>query len=301
MVLETIGLTKRYGEVVALDHLDLKIGAGEVVGLLGPNGAGKTTTVNLLLGVLSPTEGRILLFGQPAGRQRGELARRMNFASAYAGLPRNLTLRENLTIFADLYEVPRPHARIASVLDELDLTGLADRTVMQLSAGQRMRAVLAKALLSEPELLLLDEPTASLDPATAGRVRGFLSGLACRGVTLLWTSHNMQEVERHCTRVVFLHRGRVALDGPPRELARRSGRVVLRLRPKPASGTRLETVLNGRARSAEEGWLEVSAESDGEAAQIVARVQQQVGLDGLELRAPTLEDLFLSVARGGEP
>ena len=300
IVLETSGLTKRYGEVVALDHLDLRIRKGEVVGLLGPNGAGKTTTVNLLLGVLSPSEGRILLFGQPAGQERGALARRMNFASAYAGLPRNLTLRENLAIFADLYEVPRPRERIASVLAELELSELASQTVMQLSAGQRMRAVLAKALLSEPELLLLDEPTASLDPATADRVRGYLSGLARRGVTLLWTSHNMFEVERYCTRVVFLHRGRVVLDGPPRELARQSGRVVLRLRPRPGPVAALESVLNGRARTAEGGWLELSAESDSQAAEIVARVQQAVGLDGLELRSPTLEDLFLSLARGGK-
>src|SRR5437870_946208 len=147
-VLRTEKLTKRYGELVALDGLDLRIERGEVVGLLGPNGAGKTTTVNLVLGVLSASSGRVLLFGQDLQRHRTQLLRRINFASAYAGLPRNLTLRENLEIFADLYEVARPKERIGAVLGELELERLADRTIMELSAGQRMRAVLAKALLS---------------------------------------------------------------------------------------------------------------------------------------------------------
>jgi ABC-2 type transport system ATP-binding protein len=299
-VLETRGLTKRYGELTALDRLNLKIAPGEVVGLLGPNGAGKTTTINLLLGVLTPTAGQILLFGQQVGVQRGSLAKRMNFASAYAGLPRNLTLRENLAIFGDLYEVERPRERIAAVLEELELTALAERRIMQLSAGQRMRAVLAKALLSEPELLLLDEPTASLDPDTADRVREYLASLARRGVTLLWTSHNMLEVERYCSRVVFLNRGRVVLDGPPRELARRSGQVVVRLRPRAPLDERLRAALDERLK-ADDGWLELTARNEAEAAEVVSRLQQQIGLDGLELRAPTLEDLFLSLAREAAP
>jgi ABC-2 type transport system ATP-binding protein len=292
-------LTKRYGPIVALDDLNLSVAAGEVVGLLGPNGAGKTTTINLALGVLSPTSGRVLLFGRELSRHRGELLRRTNFASAYAGLPRNLTVRENLAIFADLYEVDDSARRIATVLAELDLEALADRQILRLSAGQRMRAVLAKALLSEPDLLLLDEPTASLDPDTADRVRDYLGDLARRGVTLLWTSHNMVEVERNCSRVVFLHGGRIVLDGPPRELARRSGQVVVRLRPAGPTPPELRDRLNGGLQAGPDGWLELTADNDAEAAGLVALVQNTSGVAGLELRQPTLEDLFVRLAREG--
>ena len=286
-VLEAIHLTKRYGSTLALDDLCLTINRGEVVGLLGPNGAGKTTTVNLLLGVLTPTSGEVRLFGQSLARHRSELLARVNFASAYAGLPRNLTLRENLRIFAELYAVDRPDVRIAEVLEQLELTELASRTVLGLSAGQRMRTVLAKALLSRPELLLLDEPTASLDPESAGRVRELLSGLPRQGVTLLWTSHNMAEVERACTRVVFLHRGRVFLDGPPRELARRAGEVLVRYRREDGAPADRE----------DDGWQTAAVPGEMEAAALIARLQHQGGLVGLEVRHPTLEDLFLRLAR----
>jgi ABC-2 type transport system ATP-binding protein len=300
LVLQTDSLTKRYGDVLALDRLDLAIQSGEVVGLLGPNGAGKTTTVNLILGVLSPSSGRVLLFGRELERHRSELLRRVNFASAYAGLPRNLTLRENLLIFADLYEVSEPEQRLKRVLGELELEALANRTVMQLSAGQRMRAVLAKALLSEPELLLLDEPTASLDPDTADRVREYLAELArVRRVTLLWASHNMAEVERHCSRVVFLHRGRVVLDGPPRELARRSGQVLVRFKALGPLSDEAAAALDGRLREDADGWFEATAEDDAEAAGLVACIHDSVGLVGLELRQPSLEDLFVRLAREG--
>ena len=286
-VLEAIHLTKRYGSTLALDDLCLTINRGEVVGLLGPNGAGKTTTVNLLLGVLTPTSGEVRLFGQSLARHRSELLARVNFASAYAGLPRNLTLRENLRIFAELYAVDRPDVRIAEVLEQLELTELASRTVLGLSAGQRMRTVLAKALLSRPELLLLDEPTASLDPESAERVRELLAGLPRQGVTLLWTSHNMAEVERACTRVVFLHRGRVFLDGPPRELARRAGEVLVRYRREDGAPADRE----------DDGWQTAAVPGEMEAAALIARLQHQGGLVGLEVRHPTLEDLFLRLAR----
>jgi ABC-2 type transport system ATP-binding protein len=298
-VLRAEHLTKHYGPVVALDDLNLSIAAGEVVGLLGPNGAGKTTTINLALGVLSPTAGQVLLFGRELARHRSELLRRTNFASAYAGLPKNLTLRENLAIFADFYEVAKPRRRIATVLAELDLESLADRPIMRLSAGQRMRAVLAKALLSEPELLLLDEPTASLDPDTADRVRAYLGELAVRGVTLLWTSHNMVEVERFCSRVVFLHGGRIVLDGPPRELVRRSGKVLVRVRPRGPASVALAPRFAERLQTTFDGWLELAATDDAEAAALIAEVQLSVGVEGLELRPPTLEDLFVRLAREG--
>jgi ABC-2 type transport system ATP-binding protein len=295
-ILRTIGLTKRFDGVIAVDGLDLEIEPGQVVGLLGPNGAGKTTTVNLILGLLSPTTGRVELFGENLERARSRLLKRINFASAYAGLPRDLTVEENLRVFAHLYEVPNARRRIGALVEQLDLAPLAGRRVWHLSAGQRTRVVLAKALLNEPELLLLDEPTASLDPETAERVRADLAAYAAGGRTLLWTSHNLAEVERHCSRVVFMNQGRVVLDGPPRELARHAGRVLVRIRPRGS----LDGDLAARfAAESGDGWLRAEAADEAEAAELVARSQRAVGLDGVELRHPTLEDLFLILARGG--
>jgi ABC-2 type transport system ATP-binding protein len=295
VVLRTISLQKRFGGVTALESLDLSVERGEIVGLLGPNGAGKTTTVNLILGLLQPTAGRVELFGEDLARARSRLLKRVNFASAYAGLPRDLTIEENLRVFAHLYEVDDARRKVGALLEQLDLAALAGRRVWHLSAGQRMRVVLAKALLSEPELLLLDEPTASLDPDTATRIRADLSRYAGLGRTLLWTSHNMAEVERHCTRVVFIHRGRVVLDGPPRELARRAGRVLVRIRPRDPLPAPLATRFE---QEPGDGWLRAEAADEGEAAELVALSQQAVGLVGVELRNPTLEDVFLMLARG---
>lgn len=295
-VVTTEGLTKRYGDVVAVDRLDLRVGRGEIIGLLGPNGAGKTTTINLLLGLLAPSEGRVFLFGQDLAAHRATVLKRINFASAYAGLPRDLSVRENLRVFADLYEVKDARRRIDTLIDRLGLADLQGRRVWRLSAGQRMRVVLAKALLNEPEILMLDEPTASLDPETAERVRADLLEYAATGKTLIWTSHNLAEVERHCTRVVFMHGGRVALDGPPARLVREAGRVLVRVKPsQPLSGDDR----NGLADDPEPGWLRAEAADDAAAAALIAHTQSRVGIEGLDLKRPTLEDLFLILARGG--
>ena len=296
VVLRTIGLTKCFGTTRALDGLDLSVERGEIVGLLGPNGAGKTTTVNLILGLLSPTGGRVELFGEDLARARSRVLKRVNFASAYAGLPRDLTVEENLRVFGHLYEVSDARRKIAGLLEQLDLLHLAGRRVWHLSAGQRMRVVLAKALLSDPELLLLDEPTASLDPATADRIRTDLAAYASGGRTLIWTSHNLAEVERHCTRVVFINQGRVVLDGAPRDLARHAGKVLVRIRPRDALPPELAERFQ---REPSDGWLRAEAADEAEAAELVARSQRAVGLDGVELNHPTLEDLFLILARGG--
>jgi ABC-2 type transport system ATP-binding protein len=293
-VLRAVGLRKRFGVVTAVDDLNLTVRRGEVVGLLGPNGAGKTTTVNLILGLLTPTAGRIELFGEDLASARARVLRRVNFASAYVGLPRDLTVAENLRVFAHLYEVDDARRKIDTMLDRLDLRALANRRVLNLSAGQRTRVVLAKALLTDPDLLLLDEPTASLDPETAERVRADLAEYAAGGRTVLWTSHNLAEVERHCSRVVFINHGKAVLDGEPRELARQAGRVLVRVRPRAALPASLAARFEAEPG---DSWLRAETADESEAAELVAASQSAVGLDGLELRHPTLEDLFLILAR----
>jgi ABC-2 type transport system ATP-binding protein len=201
--------------------LSFVLNRGEALGLLGPNGAGKTTVVHLLLGLTTPTSGRIAIFGLPMPQKRIQVLQRVNFASAYALLPANLTVRENLLVFARLYEVARPKEKIARLLAELEIAHLVDQVAGRLSAGEAARMNLCKALLNEPELLLLDEPTAGLDPDIADKVRRLLRRLQVeRGIAVLYTSHNMRDIEAVCDRVLFLRRGRLLAEGSPVDILR---------------------------------------------------------------------------------
>ncbi len=221
-------LVKRFGTVEAVAGLDLEVAAGRTVALLGPNGAGKTTTIAMLLGLLEPTSGRITLLGRPMPEARYEVLPRINFSSPYVDLPLRLTVRQNLMVYADLYGLDDPPARIAGLARELDLEELLDRPAGRLSAGQKTRLLLAKALVNDPELLLLDEPTASLDPDSADRLRGHLERWQRRrGATILLASHNMGEVERLADEVLLLRAGRLVDRGPPAELLARYGRTTL--------------------------------------------------------------------------
>jgi ABC-2 type transport system ATP-binding protein len=227
-VLSIKDLTKRYGTTVAVDGVSFDVARGEIVGLLGPNGAGKTTTINMVLGVLSPTAGTVRVCGRDLARERSRALERTNFAAVYAPLPGNLTVRQNLRVFGLLYGVPGLGARIEALLAEFDLVRFGDRKCGVLSSGEQTRVALAKAMLNVPHLLLLDEPTASLDPATARDVRASIRAFAARGEAgVLWTSHNMYEVEEVCDRVLFLSRGRILLEGDPRTLPRAHGRATL--------------------------------------------------------------------------
>lgn len=217
-------LRKQYASVTALDDVSFTVGRGEIVGLLGPNGAGKTTTINMILGVLEPTGGSVTIDGVDITKDRARALKRTNFAAVYASLPGNLTVGENLRFFGLLYGIESLKRRVGELLEEFDLAHLRDTKCGLLSSGEQTRAALAKALINEPTLLLLDEPTASLDPSAALTIRERIQRLASRdGCGILWTSHNMLEVQSVCDRVLFLSRGKVLLEGDPRSLPQAHG------------------------------------------------------------------------------
>jgi ABC-2 type transport system ATP-binding protein len=218
--LEVRGLVKRFGPVTAVAGIDLKVSAGEVVGLLGPNGAGKTTTLHAVLGLVTPDAGTVRLFGREVSKHRTEVLSRVNFVAGYISLPGALTVEENLLTFARMYALRRPRQRVAEVVDLLDLAELRGRRLRLLSSGQQTRVQLAKALLNEPDLLVLDEPTVSLDPDIGDRVRHLLLTWArAAGRAMLITSHNMREIERMCDRIAFMQAGKIVAVGSAGELA----------------------------------------------------------------------------------
>ena len=218
-------LTKRYGETLAVDGISFAAPAGVTVGLLGGNGAGKTTTLAMLLGLLLPTSGTIHVLDHDMARSRFAALARMNFASPYIALPSRLTVAENLRVYCHLYDVRGAEQRIAELARELDLGAFLNRRAGDLSAGQKTRVALAKALINRPDVLLLDEPTASLDPDTGDMVRTWLERYRAQsGCTILLASHNMAEVERLCDSVLMLKQGRVVDQGAPAELVARYGR-----------------------------------------------------------------------------
>lgn len=227
-MLSVTGLRKEYGSVVAVDSISFHVGRNEIVGLLGPNGAGKTTTINMILGVLEPTAGTIRVEDVDLATQRSRALAHTNFAAVYAPLPGNLTVCQNLRIFGLLYGVQQLAARIELLLEQFALEPFRHVKCGVLSSGEQTRVGLAKAMLNAPHLLLLDEPTASLDPAAARDVRARMRDFAARDrAGVLWTSHNMYEVEEVCDRVLFLSRGKILLAGDPRALPREHGKETL--------------------------------------------------------------------------
>jgi ABC-2 type transport system ATP-binding protein len=221
-------LTKRYQNVLAVDHISFRVAAGSTCALLGGNGAGKTSTLAMLLGLLLPSEGRIAILGEDMLRHRYRVLPRMNFSSPYVDLPQRLTVAQNLKVYARLYGLTDIRRRLDQLGRDLDIGQFMDRAYGTLSSGQKTRVALAKSLLNEPEVLLMDEPTASLDPDTADRMRSYLRAYQQgTGATILLASHNMLEVERLCTEVIMLRAGRIVDQGTPRALIARYGRETL--------------------------------------------------------------------------
>ncbi|TSA00200.1 MAG: ABC transporter ATP-binding protein [Deltaproteobacteria bacterium] len=227
-VLAVDRLRRLYGDTVAVDGVSFDVGEGEIVGLLGPNGAGKTTIINTILGVLEPTSGTIRIEGADIAASRVRALERTNFAAVYAPLPGNLTVWQNLRVFGLMYGVKELPERIEALLEQFDLEKLRHSRCGVLSSGEQTRVSLAKAMINRPRLLLLDEPTASLDPAVASDIRAQINEFVTRDrVGVLWTSHNMYEVADVCDRVLFLSRGKILLEGDPGTLPREHGMETL--------------------------------------------------------------------------
>lgn len=218
-VLEVKKLVKRYGTFTAVDTIDFSMEKGEIVGLLGPNGAGKSTTIQMLLGLLTPSSGHIRYFGMDFGKHRQKILARINYLSAFNTLQDKITVEQNLRVFAAAYNVKHPVQKIDELLDYFGVAQLKKERYADISAGQRTRVNLAKAFLNDPELILMDEPTASLDPDIVDKVLGMIEDLKReRQLAILYTSHNMHDVERICDRVIFLSHGKIVRQAPTKEL-----------------------------------------------------------------------------------
>lgn len=222
-VIEVTDLRKVFGKTTAVDDVSFTVHKGEILGFLGPNGAGKTTTIAMMLGLLTPTAGRMRIFDLEMPRDRQRILQRVNFSSPYVAMPYGLSVMVNLRVFARLYAVPNGREKILTLAETFGVTHLLTRRAMALSSGETARVNLVKAFLNDPEILFLDEPTAALDPEAADTVRTLLQRLQReRGLTLFYTSHNMQEVERLSTRLIFLNHGRIVEEGPAADVLRRA-------------------------------------------------------------------------------
>src|SRR5438094_8876875 len=217
-------LTKRFGDFTAVDGVSFDIRQGEILGLLGPNGAGKTTSIQMLLGLITPTAGEIRIFGLPFDRHREEILGRVNFSSTYVSMPQALTVEENLRVSAKLYGKERITARIDDIVKRLEMEEFRTKITRKLSSGQMTRLSLAKAFLTEPKVLFLDEPTGSLDPDIAAKTRALILEMRrSSGMSVLYTSHNMREMEEMSDRIVFLSRGRIIAEGTAKAIKARFG------------------------------------------------------------------------------
>jgi ABC-2 type transport system ATP-binding protein len=301
-VLEVEHLSKNYGAFKAVDRISFSLDRGHIVGLLGPNGAGKTTTIQMLVGITLPDGGTIRYFGRELHANREACLQRINFSSSYNMLQNRITVWENLIVFARLYRVANPEGKIRRMGEYFGITRLMDQRFMTLSAGQKTRVNLVKALLNDPEVILMDEPTASLDPDIADRTLSLIERLReARDLAIVYTSHQMDEVARICDEVIFLDHGRIVAQDTPQGLTRRI-----------AGGTRIHVRVDGQPQAVinalQPTFKDISL-ADGNVVVVTTQDHQvpraifDIGNTGVEvleidIRKPTLEDVFLQIARG---
>ena len=301
VVLSVKNLTKKFGGFTAVDGVSFDVKEGEIVGLLGPNGAGKTTTIQMLLGVTEPTRGEVRYFGKALSRNREETLQRINHTSGYSRLPWRLSVKENLIVYAHLYEVEGYKEKIREVMERFELSSLADQKYQSLSAGQKTRVSLAKAFINDPEILLLDEPTASLDPDIAEKTREYLLNESKkRKLAILITSHNMQEVEEMCDRVVFLNHGKVFAIDTPEGLAGRSTQSELQLMVKDGLKRIIASTKEwGYSYEEKNRFITITLPEKDIALFLTELGTLGVSYNEIEIVRPALEDFFLSVSKEG--
>ncbi len=238
-IVEVRNLTKRFGDFTAVDNISFDINEGEILGLLGPNGAGKTTTIHMLLGLITPSSGNIKIFGLDLAQHRETILQQVNFSSTYISMPFSLTVEENLKVIARLYSLQNIQQRIDDIVGKLEMGDIQHKLTRKLSSGQMSRLTLAKALMTEPKVLFLDEPTASLDPDIVNKIKAFLKEYQrTTGLSILYTSHNMREMEEMSNRIIFLQHGYIVAEGTSDQIIQRYGQrdleeVFLKLAREP--------------------------------------------------------------------
>lgn len=299
-VLEVKNLTKKFGNFTAVDNISFSLKKGEILGFLGINGAGKTTTIQMLLGMLEPTSGEVFYYGRPLKGNKSEIMEEVNFSTTYTSLPDRLTVRENLTYISYLYSIKNRKERIEKIVKIFNIENLIDKRMMQLSAGQKTKVNLAKSFLNFPKILLLDEPTASLDVETAKEVRKLLLEERERfNLSMLFTSHNMNEVEEVCDRIIFINQGKIIANDTPRNLA------------KSIQISHLELVIQQDLEKLEKYCKEKHFNFQNRKHSIIIDIPekniagflQEIGKEGItyleiSIEKPSLEDYFLQVAGG---
>ncbi len=296
-VVEIHNLTKSFPNIVAVDNISFSLRRGEILGLLGPNGAGKTTTLQMLLGVLTPTSGDISFFGKSLMHNREFILDRINFSSTYINLPWVLTVRENLNVLSHLYTIPDRKKRVEEVVDLFNLRDLLSQSIDSLSAGQVTRLNLAKAFLNKPQVLLLDEPTASLDPDVARYVRSFImEQRRTWDLSIIFTSHNMAEVEEVCDRVIFINRGSVIADDTPQNLARTISIAHVTLLVSRDRERLMEYSTDRGLPVRSDGIYTVIDIAEKDIARFLGDLAaHSILYDEISIEKPTLEDYFLAM------
>lgn len=298
-VLKVKNLTKKFGSFTAVNNLSFSIKEGEIVGLLGPNGAGKTTTIQMLLGVLTPTKGDVEYFGKSLKMHREEILEKVNFSTTYTNLPWRLSVKENLTFISYLYDMKNRKQRVEEIIEDFKLHDLAKRTMASLSAGQRTRVNLAKSFINKPKVLLLDEPTASMDPDIATYLRELiLERKKKEDMSIIWTSHNMSEVEEMCDRVVFINQGTVIADDTPENLAGTIEMCHVELLIKDGLKRTIEYSDKRKFAYHLDGRRIIIDVKEKHLAEFLRELGDKgIHYDEISIQKPTLEDYFLQTAK----
>lgn len=299
-ILKVDHLIKYYGSFLAIDDISFEIPKGKVVGFLGPNGAGKTTTIQILLGITSPTSGSIQYFGHNFHSHKMACLKRINFASAFNTLQGRITVLENLIVFSYLYDIRNPKTNIEKLLEYFEISHLADQKYWELSTGQKTRVNFVKALLNDPEIILMDEPTASLDPDIADKTLTLIEQLKKeRNLSILYTSHNMDEITRICDEVIFIQTGKIVAQDTPHGLTKRTPHAILKLGFREGKDL-IEQYLSTREYTYgfdDERTIRIHAEEQHIPSLIFGISQSGVWITDIDVKKSTLEDVFLQIAR----